>query len=274
MSTDRFDPAAYLAKLTPPSRVPGRSQPDRAFVFDEREQDHELVSGYGDELSELALLRLRQLGHVDDRHIPEIAAHVEMKAALRMQEPGFTHGALVLNGRPCVGPLSCDTMLSAVPLAWTRQPVQDGAGPTIVGYWRHEHGQAPFMASTPEHANDLVDRLLAEPYEHSVAALYIAERRRNRAGLPDHELRVAVNAAADTGGLRYMGGRGTWFSAGALSRHETLCYHHMGWAAPFPRDSELPVHVIRTAVHEFMTGRGRRPACVHWQDLTLPALPP
>ncbi len=130
------------------------------------------------------------------------------------------------------------------------------------------------MARTPADANALVDRLLGEPFDHSVAALYVLQRPLNRFGLPDHELRIAVNAAADSGGLRFMGGPGTWFSAGAVSRHARVCYHHMGWAAPFPRDSELPVHQIRAAVSEFMRTGGRRPTCVNWQRFTLPTSPP
>jgi len=130
------------------------------------------------------------------------------------------------------------------------------------------------VARTPADANALVDRLLGEPFDHSVAALYVLQRPLNRFGLPDHELRIAVNAAADSGGLRFMGGPGTWFSAGAVSRHARVCYHHMGWAAPFPRDSELPVHQIRAAVSEFMRTGGRRPTCVNWQRFTLPTSPP
>ncbi len=274
MTAGPFNPVPYHARLARPPREPGRSEPDRAWCVAHNGRQRELVSGYGDRLSGLALRRLRGLGVVDDRHIPEIAAHVEMKAALWMQAHAAKRASLVLGGAPCVGPLGCDTLLSRVPPAWTRQPSEDPDGYTLTAYWRHEHGQAPTVARTPADANHLIDRLLAEPFDHSVAALYVIQRPLNRLGLPDHELRIAVNAAGDTGGLRYMGGPGTWFSAGAVSRHDHVCYHHMGWAAPFPRDSELPVHQIRAAVYEFMTTGGRRPACVGWQRLTVPTCPP
>jgi hypothetical protein len=64
-----------------------------------------------------------------------------------------------------------------------------------------------------------------------VPEMYVMQRTLNPVGLPDHELRAAVNTAAGVGGLRYMDGCGTWFSAGATSRHEQVCCHHMGCAA-------------------------------------------
>ena len=274
MTAGPFDPDRHHARPARPPRELGRADPDRAWCLTYDSHDDELVSGYGDRLSGLALAYLRALRVVDDRHIPEVAAHVEMKAALWMREHAAERPDVVLPGIPCVGPLSCATLLSTVPPAWTRQPLDDPDGYTVVAYWRHDHGQDPVVARTPADANHLIDRLLAEPFGHSVAALYVMQRPLSRVGLPDHELRIAVNAAGDTGGLRYMGGPGTWFSAGAVSRHEHLCYHHMGWAAPFPRDSELPVHQIRAAVVEFMTSGGQRPACVTWQRLTLPTGPP
>ncbi len=274
MTARPFDPNVYLARMVQPPRQPGRGEPDRALCVDERGVEHELVSGHGDRLASLALQRLRELGHIDSHHIPEIAAHVEMKAALWMQEDHTTQARLVLGGAMCVGPLSCTTALSGVAPTWTGQHIDDAGHPTVVAYWRHDHGQQPVVARAPADADRLVDQLLTEPFDHSVAALYVVQRPLNPVGLPDHELRIAVDAAGDTGGLRYMGGPGTWFSAGAVSRHDHVCYHHMGWAAPFPRDSELPVHQIRAAVGEFMTTGGRRPTCIGWQRLTVPTCPP
>ncbi len=265
MTLAGFDPGAHRASVVQPPRRPGRGEPDRGLCTDECGGEHELVSGHGDRLADLALRRLWELGYVDHRHVPEIAAHVEMKAALWMREHQAPHTKLILGGAPCVGPLSCDTVLSGVPPAWTRQPIDHAADPTLVAYWRHEHSQRPAVARTRADVDDLIDRLLAEPFDHSVAALYVVQRPLNRVGLPDHELRIAVDAAADLGGLRYMGGPGTWYSAGAGSRYEHVCYHHMGWAAPFPRDSELPVHRLCAAVHEFLTTGGGRPTCVDWQ---------
>jgi hypothetical protein len=49
----------------------------------------------------------------------------------------------------------------------------------------------------------LVDGLLAGPFTHSLAKLYIRERPLNAAGVPDHELGAGVDAERGVGGLRY-----------------------------------------------------------------------
>ncbi len=70
--------------------------------------------------------------------------------------------------------------------------------------------------------------------------------------LSDHELRIAVNAAGHTGGLCYVGGPGTWFSA-APSARARLPPHGLGRSIPRQQ---------RT-VHPPDTGRRRR-VHDHW----------
>jgi hypothetical protein len=42
---------------------------------------------------------------------PVITTHVEAKVAAEMIRSGQRHTELVLNNRPCVGPLGCDSLL-------------------------------------------------------------------------------------------------------------------------------------------------------------------
>jgi hypothetical protein len=184
-----LDPQPYHARLGQPPREPGGAEPDRGVCGTADGREHQLVSGFGDRLSGLVLSRLRGLGVVDDRHVPEIAGHVELKAALCVRECGSKRRGLVLGGAACVGLLGGDMVLSGAVPALTRWPVGDAQGCAVVVYLRHEHAEEPVVARTLADANRLVDRLLAEPYSHSVAALYAARRPPNRLGFPDHELR-------------------------------------------------------------------------------------
>ncbi|MGH3716269.1 MAG: Imm1 family immunity protein [Micromonosporaceae bacterium] len=140
---------------------------------------------------------------------------------------------------------------------------------TVAAYFRHEHGEAPVRVSTPDEMDALIDELLEEPYDNSVAALYV-EGRRNEAAFPDHELLLAVSQEDSVGGLRYMGGDGAYTAKGSPSRYEEVMYYYMGHDREFPRDSELPLDVIRRAAKEFLTGGGDRPTCVEWADVDTP----
>lgn len=137
---------------------------------------------------------------------------------------------------------------------------------SVEAYYRHEHGDAPVVVHTPEQMDELIAALLNEPFDNSEAALYVRERPANERGYPDHEFRIAVDSEDKVGGLRYMGGGGTYFSKGALSKHEEISYCHMGSAHDYPRDSEISLDAVRQAAREFLTSGGERPTNVEWQD--------
>lgn len=136
---------------------------------------------------------------------------------------------------------------------------------TVKAYYRDEHGDNPVRIDTTDDLDALVDALLAEPYENSVAALYV-NGRRNDAGVPDHELLVAVNHEDKVGGLRFMGDGGTYFSAGQPSRHDEVVYYYMGSDREFPHASEISIEALREAVKTFLTNGGHRPTGVDWTD--------
>jgi hypothetical protein len=137
----------------------------------------------------------------------------------------------------------------------------------VEAYFRHEHGADPVILRNADDADRLVDALLAEPFENSVATLYAMSRPLLPSGVPDHEMLIAVNAEDGVGGLRYMGD-GTWYAEGAASRHEEVYYLYMGHDRDFPRDSEISIDLVRLAVKEFLATNGERPTVVGWRSAT------
>ena len=137
-------------------------------------------------------------------------------------------------------------------------------GHQVEAYFRKGHGDHPVLVGTDEEMDALVDQLLAEPFANSIAALYSLDRPLNPAGVPDHELSLAVNAKAGVGGLRYQGD-GVWFSHGAPSSRDEVFYLYMGNDTDFPHDSEIPIGLLRQAAKEFLNRGGERPTCVTWQ---------
>jgi hypothetical protein len=260
--SDPERPDGGVAEASAPA--PGiRTRNRGVIIADGRE--HHLESGDEDRYYALAIMRLRELGLVGAQAIPEIASHVETKVAMWMHEHQAPDVNLVLDSQPCVGPLSCHTVLSGQPPAYPTAPFGD----LLVAYWRPEHADQPVTASNSVDLDRLLDQLAREPFHHSVAALYVATRPPNPAGLPDHELRLAVDTEAGLGALRYMDATGTWFSRGNTpSDHEQPCYSYMGSEALYPRDAHLPLPTICHAIHDFLERAGDRPASINWQPLT------
>lgn len=135
---------------------------------------------------------------------------------------------------------------------------------TVEAYFRHGHGEHPVLVSTDDEMDALVDQLLAEPFENSIAACYSLDRPFNAAGVPDHELYLAVNAKAGVGSLSYTGER-VWYSQGTPSNRDEVFYCYMGNDTDFPHDSEVSIGLLRQAAKEFLTNGGNRPTCVTWQ---------
>ena len=136
--------------------------------------------------------------------------------------------------------------------------------PTVEAYYRPEHGSAPVAVRTDNDVDALIDQLLTEPLSNSIAALYHRDRPLNPAGVPDHELYLAVYPPAAVGGLCYRSD-GTWYTKGQASERDEVFYYYMGADTDFPIDSEVPVSLLRQAVKEFLHHSGARPTCVSWQ---------
>ncbi|GAB3823908.1 Imm1 family immunity protein [Kribbella italica] len=137
----------------------------------------------------------------------------------------------------------------------------------IRSYFTFAHEDDPVWITTPQDVDRLIDALLREPFENSVAALYV-DGRTNEKGSTDHELLVAVNERDQVGGLRYLADTGSFYAAGERSRYDELTYYYMGSERPFPKDSELSLDLIRQAVKEFLTTGGDRPSDIEWNEAT------
>jgi hypothetical protein len=133
-------------------------------------------------------------------------------------------------------------------------------------YFKHGQDENPLILFGAEDVDRLLEDLLSGSWENSIAALYVVGRD-NAAGVPDHELLVAVDLQGKpTGALRYMGGDGTYFSDNQSGADGEVLYYYMGSDREFPVSSSIPLEVLRLAVKEFLASGGNRPASVEWQD--------
>jgi hypothetical protein len=137
-----------------------------------------------------------------------------------------------------------------------------GADVSVRAYYRPGHSDTPLIASTAEELDHIIDDLAKQPYDFSMANLYIAERENES---PVIELSVGLDPDRGVGSLQYLDGDGRWFSKGRLSTYDEVVYCYYGSGCSYPRDSELPIDAIRTAAAEFLRTDGRRPAAVAWQ---------
>ncbi len=137
---------------------------------------------------------------------------------------------------------------------------------TAKAYYKRGHGADPVLVNDAEAVDRLIDELVNESWENSVAAVYV-DGRLNQAGVPDHELLVAVDYEDKTmGALRYMGGDGTYFSNGGGNDDTTVLYYYMGSDREFPRTAILPIADVCAAVKEFLSSDGELPTGVEWQE--------
>jgi hypothetical protein len=132
--------------------------------------------------------------------------------------------------------------------------------------YRPVHGDEPEILSSPEDVDALVDRLLAEDFDHTIAALYLVERPLMPAGVPDHEFLLAVDPQLQVGALMFRDASGNWASLGSADGRTEVHYSLMGNDTAFPPYSDIPLDDVRCASKEFLASGGQRPASVRWQE--------
>jgi hypothetical protein len=138
-----------------------------------------------------------------------------------------------------------------------------GADVSVRAYFRPGHSDSPLIAATVEELDRIIDDLLVQPYEFSMANLYIAGHESEN---PIVELSVGLDPDRGVGGLQYLhGDDGRWFSKGQTSTYDEVVYCYYGNGCAYPRDSEIPVDAVRAAVAEFLATDGQRPKTVTWQ---------
>lgn len=128
-----------------------------------------------------------------------------------------------------------------------------------------EHS-TPIVATTPEQIDTAFDELLVAGPGNSLAELHVRERPLLPSGFYDHALWVAVDPAAGVGALQYLGPDFAGYALGGESRREEVFYYFVGQAHDFARDSDVPLELVRQAVHEFVGRGGLRPTGVEWVE--------
>ncbi|MFI6030715.1 DddA-like double-stranded DNA deaminase toxin [Amycolatopsis magusensis] len=102
-----------LRQQLPPPVVPGRRGPGQPQQkthgrwVDANGQEHQMVSGQDDAYNQT----VDYFKTIGSRHVPQRASDVEMKLAVHMRQNGITDATLVINNRPCVGPMGCDALV-------------------------------------------------------------------------------------------------------------------------------------------------------------------
>lgn len=135
---------------------------------------------------------------------------------------------------------------------------------TLHAYFLPEHREQPAVARTAEEVNAIIDELLAQDYDSSMATMVIAEQRDADEYIA--ELSIGVDPDRGVGSAQYATPDGAWFTKGQPSTHPEVLYCYFGNEREFPHDSEIPLSELRTVVATFLATGGRRTGSVSWQD--------
>ena len=136
---------------------------------------------------------------------------------------------------------------------------------TASAYYRPGHGETPVLLTTPEDIDTMIDDLLSDlEGDNSVASLHINERPLGNLDMPDHQLRIAVDAQREVGALRYVGDRQAWYVPGTTNPADEVEYFFTGHDEAWPQDSDTTIDTIRAAAKEFLASGGERPASADW----------
>jgi hypothetical protein len=132
----------------------------------------------------------------------------------------------------------------------------------------HKRGQAnsPAQITGPQDIDALILELSTDDGDNTIAGIYINERPVTPQGLPDHELRIAIDGERKVGAVRYMSGNNAWYAVGQKSDLDEVLYFYMGHDEQYPQDSEITIDEIRTATNEFLTSGGDRPTSPTWSE--------
>jgi hypothetical protein len=132
----------------------------------------------------------------------------------------------------------------------------------------HKQGQSngPVQITGPRDVDALILDLFNDDGDNTIAGIYINERPATAQGLPDHELRIAIDGERKVGAIRYMSGNDAWYAVGQVSNRDEVLYFYMGHDEQYPQDSETTVDEIRAATNEFLASGGDRPTSPTWSE--------
>lgn len=132
----------------------------------------------------------------------------------------------------------------------------------------HKRGQGknPVQLTGSQDIDALILDLINDDGDNTIASIYINDRPATPQGLPDHELRIAIDGRRKIGAIRYMSGNAAWYATGHESDLDEVVYFYMGHDEQYPQNSEVPVDEIRTVLQEFLTSGGDRPTSPTWSE--------
>jgi hypothetical protein len=139
---------------------------------------------------------------------------------------------------------------------------------TLEGYYLARHGDTPLILGQPAEVDAVLDAMQAAgDWNHSALELTCRELPLSASGLPNHNMLVGVDHQEPVGAIYYFGEDvdDVYFTRSThAAADDEVIYGYMGNERFFPRDSEVPIDLIRRAVKEFLA-TARRPTCVSWQ---------
>jgi len=129
-------------------------------------------------------------------------------------------------------------------------------------YYARGHGDDPVTVTTPDEVDALVERVRGESPQHAPILMEVH--------LSDdpYAQGLDVGIKSDRGVLRYSGGdwpEGVYSTGDGLVGGEPLGYFYMDTYTEFPANAEVPLAVVRQALHDFLTTEGERPTGIAWQ---------
>ncbi|WP_353050997.1 Imm1 family immunity protein [Actinoplanes sp. NBRC 101535] len=110
----------------------------------------------------------------------------------------------------------------------------------------------------------MIDALLGEPHDSSMAQVHSLGREALPSGVDDHELLVGVSQARGRGVMWFTDEKGSFSSVGESGRENEIVYLLVGYPYGFPGNAEVPLDVIRQSLKEFVLSGGVRPSVIKW----------
>jgi hypothetical protein len=138
------------------------------------------------------------------------------------------------------------------------------AGIEVQAFYLPRHRDEPLRPATPAELAAVIDEMVANrDFNHSYATVILRSTDGAVAMLG-----VGVFAERSVGSLLYQGANGEFYSKGTTESHEDVFYSDFGNARFFPRDSEVGLDAIKSALAEFHRTAGARPTNLAWQVWT------
>lgn len=137
-------------------------------------------------------------------------------------------------------------------------------------HYKAGHRSEPHEIEVPDDVDRVIDFLLSTTVEYHSAAMFFSMNRRTLpSGFPDHQFIIGINPENQMGAITFGYEAVNVATVGQVMSDDEVLYHIAGHEAFFPENSEIPIHLIRDAVKEFVFSGGDLPICVAWQPVLI-----